>query len=222
MNQGTAIILWRDNVGYVLEKHHTLVVDSPTKIRLGENSYLECSAIEYLNNPNIKWESQHFLELLIPWSTKIGYYKDKFLVSVPVEAIDSLHKSMHDDVAYNEVLYILKKLKNNPLLDVSRSSFELKFHDIAISTPLNTFIKILGPSDISHLRKLHVFGLTFLEWNDHWIPLIEAITPETKYISLAHHTKGLWALPLTAAPRLVQTPAELNDVLSHIVDLLRT
>ena len=221
MNQATAIILWRDNVGYVLEKHQDIVVESPTQIRLGGQLYPECSAIEYLNNPNVQWQGQHLLEVLIPWSTKIGYYKDKLVVLVPVDAIDSLHEWMAYDITYTEVLGILQSLKNNTLRNVSRSSFDLKFHDTTMYTPLNTFTKILGPSEIIELKQLTLFGLTIFQWQEQWIPLIEALTSETKYIGIAQHTEGMWALPLTETPKLVHTPAQLNDVLSHIVDLLQ-
>ena len=220
MNQSTAIILWRDNLGYVLEKHHTLVVESPTKIRVSEHSLLECTAIEYLNKPNFQWEKKHFLEVLIPWLTKIGYYKGKFFVLVPVEAMDVLHESMNDELSYSQVLSLLKNLKSNTLADVSRSSFELKFHNITMHVPLNTFIKILGPSDIKEINKLNLFGLPFFQWVDHWVPLIEDTTLDTKYICVAQHANGVWALPLTAAPKLVKIPAQHNDVLQDTVDYL--
>lgn len=222
MNQSAAIILWRDNVGYVLEEHHNLTVESPTKIRLGEQFDLECTAIEYVNKPNFRWEQQHLLEVLIPWPTKVGYYKDKLLAAVPFEAVDSLHASMNYELSYTDVLGILKDLKHNALLDVSRSSFELIFHNVTVYVPLNTFIKILGPPEIKELKKISVSGLSFFQWTDQWVPLVEDTSSETKYIGVAQHPNGMWALPFTTAPKLVhQTPAQINDVLSHVVDLLQ-
>lgn len=221
MNQNTAIILWRDNIGYVLEKHHDIVVESPTRICLNKKNLLECTAIEYLNKPHFQWERQHFLEVLIPWPTKVGYYKEKFLVLVPVEAIDVLHASICDELSYTQVLSLFKDLKNNTLENFSRSSFELKFHDLTMHVPLNTFIKILGPSETNKLKKISLFGLPFFQWTDHWAPLIEDTTHETKYICIAQHDNGVWAFPLTAAPKLVQIPAQHNDVLQHIVNLLQ-
>lgn len=171
---------------------------------------------------NIQWETQHFLTALIPWPTKIGYYKNKFVMSVPTEAIAILPEFFENDVNYAQALEILKSLKNNTLPNVSMSSFELKVHDTTMHVPLNTFIKILGPAEIGELKEITVFGLPFIQWNDQWLPLITDALRETKYIGITQHHNGLWAFPLKTAPKLIQSPAQINDVLRDVLSLLTT